>query len=949
LGNFNWLKWTLVEQYVGEDGIIQFRHLLQHLINIGLCPSGTDPSLLLWRLAQSGITRGETQLYSLDIPRFAIRVYFNDDDVSFLNLRRIQELRQRFQSANWLRMRCCRFRNLLADLHSDDPKSAKEARYDFDAATMQALFEKNSYQSISDGVFVPPKCHKATHCFATADFGWFAGESRSCRGVFFVSALSELISGAACAQSCAAMIAAHTFAQTDLGFDSQSGAAMETQTPKLIGLAEITVATISKDKQAFPLGGLSGIELLNYFKQLGTNPYLHLNGIERTTLSDVVNDTVESVRVYSRSAIPTLLFVRSVQSLNAENTRPATASQFHADHVVVAVGAVYNDSDVARFAEKGDDNSGHQTQVLIFVNDPSELPLSPWDQMKLTTRAIICERGTPLRYSEQAVVLPAQVNVPYKTSYSMIGASFLPTVHGVRALAEALDPLTAANSDFVLVRPLWADGQRTKFHLPDEILTFLPACGYELEQKLPQFVGHWIWIEKCHEGQYRFWNSEMPQLSSSALVTPEQAATYLITTLSKGSGGWQFDDSSGSIPVGHPTTIMPPKLGKIVAEDNSRGVITSNGGNDLKQHNGSEQCALAIGLITSFAARDFRTAMEFWPRSVGFGELYAFMHRDEILTTILRLYGSDHGVPPIVDVLSFAEHSPNRAELLDEMCHNITSIRRRELANFSFRCMATYIPTLFGSSRNHANKAISALCFLARLARELNLNKVDDIRTIEIVAGSRIEGLVPVKYSSEAISLGVRLTDTKYFKRVERRLARLCNAVRRIGIDNLAFAIGVEPGPLFALNNIQNVRRFRDILSTDPIQGMVGFNIDIPHCILAGIRPSDVFGDSSIRDLICHFHISDHGIGHLADAVVGDCAFNACVATPAEKMRRFQTWINEANMLAEKRAITAPQMPFSGMVSVEIEAARDAQDVQRSCDIVKRLVANAASRNDQHI
>jgi hypothetical protein len=124
---------------------------------------------------------------------------------------------------------------------------------------------------------------------------------------------------------------------------------------------------------------------------------------------------------------------------------------------------------------------------------------------------------------------------------------------------------------------------------------------------------------------------------------------------------------------------------------------------------------------------------------------------------------------------------------------------------------------------------------------------------------------------------------------------------------------------------------------------MFGINIDIAHCVLAGLSSVEVFSNPVIRDLIYHFHISDHGAGHFADAVIGDCAFNACVGSNEDKWKRFQVWIWNAYELAKTRSQVPSSIPFSGMISVELEGAKYIEDVIDSCASLQVLLTAASS------
>jgi hypothetical protein len=160
-----------------------------------------------------------------------------------------------------------------------------------------------------------------------------------------------------------------------------------------------------------------------------------------------------------------------------------------------------------------------------------------------------------------------------------------------------------------------------------------------------------------------------------------------------------------------------------------------------------------------------------------------------------------------------------------------------------------------------------------------------------------------------------------------------------------SLALELEPGPLFTLNGRpqSSLSKLAKAIDDCPVlRGRVGLNVDIAHYILADISPDVLFKDDAICKRISHFHISDHGLGHFGDAALGHCDFGESRATGGRRSQLLLKWVRAALRYAEKRrnASVADDAPaFSGLISVEIEAAASPNLVQESCDVLKAILA----------
>jgi sugar phosphate isomerase/epimerase len=271
------------------------------------------------------------------------------------------------------------------------------------------------------------------------------------------------------------------------------------------------------------------------------------------------------------------------------------------------------------------------------------------------------------------------------------------------------------------------------------------------------------------------------------------------------------------------------------------------------------------------------------------------------------------------------------------------------------------MPQLYSENPLKAAQARDALCTLAQMREKLK--DAHDIRVIEISAGSRVRGLVPrmsarqlrdvsrgyhdnrkaAKIHKNLTFFTSRRTEAESIRVLIRRLKRVVRHMKRaLGVEDLDFALAleIEPGPLFVLNSIHSVRRVADrIRSEKDLNQVVGFNIDIAHCILAGIQPLDIFDRGIVEDRVCHFHISDHGIGHFGDAPLGDCGFGRWVLSRTDRLGVFTDWLDHANAFAQRVREKAQRRPrFSEVISVELEAVRFPHQIEDSVQTLSELL-----------
>jgi hypothetical protein len=245
--------------------------------------------------------------------------------------------------------------------------------------------------------------------------------------------------------------------------------------------------------------------------------------------------------------------------------------------------------------------------------------------------------------------------------------------------------------------------------------------------------------------------------------------------------------------------------------------------------------------------------------------------------------------------------------------------------------LATFLPEIVagvGCFNPSRQDAVRALANIMTLARHLRQKYGHPVSTVEIVAGSQFESL-----KSDIPSDG----DHKYEVCLETMPAvqsMLCQSLSEAiqltcasGVqrdDCPAIALELEPGGYFTIRNIDSLKSMADALAQTPaISDKVGFNLDISHWRIAGVTIPEIRSNPKVLHRIVHGHFS----GHHRCAHFGDCI-------PAQaEWESFDPWLDLLRELMSPAEMALRQelkLPsFSGCVSVEMEAARNASSVAK--------------------
>ena len=224
---------------------------------------------------------------------------------------------------------------------------------------------------------------------------------------------------------------------------------------------------------------------------------------------------------------------------------------------------------------------------------------------------------------------------------------------------------------------------------------------------------------------------------------------------------------------------------------------------------------------------------------------------------------------------------------------------------------------------------------MIKLARCLQREFDQPVNTIELVAGSRIDGLWPGQHAErdQPSFFASRMSQEAGFGRLLSALGKALSATGPHDGEPLYLAIELEPGPLYLLRDWATLRRLVHEIRCAPDleqhQHMVCVNLDVAHWRVAKIDPDAVLASGQVCERIVHAHLA----GHHANAHFGDCPLGTHVGPEIDATTL--RWVRTLRRIAAARR----GADFPGLyVSLEYEAALNAQLVRASMDELLRLL-----------
>lgn len=882
---------------------------------------------LACRYASSIITRNEAQVFGLSEPRFAIRLYLEDEDgTSFVNLRRIE--RMRAANPRWGR----RLRWLKTT--GKDPIKALPTPKD----RPRELLKEAS--RIADGLLQPPRRliqDRGTWKILQADLGreyGEASESGKLSGTPYVKHI-PLAGGGLCAQ-------AVCFMATALLHEFASG---------LHGLLEVTaLAQHEKIRESEAAGNdvyemqLSGLDyggMTRYFQEVGLRA---IKQVPKTMgyANPAANWTsrndafTAAAHAYLRSGMPMVLTVdvgrlgapaKPEKQLRGGMALPVTKPIFETNG--------YHHSDFDRIHRRTFQHRRDHAVLLVgcredpgattfLVNDPASLPflratteqlaeagyyLSRWDEHSQSRQPDFRELRSlySLPVTPEAVKLPLLWWLP-ESEVDAEDADFETVEHwrdGLFAIVPFLQsgavtmerktiPYVAPAAryrDFRLAQlkdlvPLFAQFLQGEADLPD-----IAWIRSELMTRFGWGEDHWAWIQFVNEPR-SIWvfDAEQALPDDDAEKTADAQRGFLRVGVWRNEDGtWEdvLAPQPATLPA-QPRVVQQPKIQRPDAPS--------------FRFTGLSSCSL-IGL---------NQALEAWKGNTELVELFAFAPDD-----IRELANDRRGRTPL-DWM--AAHS-DRPKAIKEVGERI--LDRCEKAGVQISSLATYLPELANHDPDHAAKPLAALRFLIRLSDVLRGNELDP-ETIQISAGSRIQGVWPGR--SEKPGAGGQVFVANVMNRTTlgtTLLNRLSQMFEELGSSSpIRIAIDLETGPLQLLNDWHALGWFAKQLEapqfSKTLSNRVGFNLDVAlWAFLAGVRPEKIKSESGrrIRSRIAHARISDSGKGRLSPLVPGTL----------HEFSEFDRWLELLEKLNFEEHHNSPG--FSGYVAIDLTATKSAKTI----------------------
>jgi sugar phosphate isomerase/epimerase len=861
-----------------------------------------------FRLAASVVARSEAELYGLSSPRFALRADIGR--MGFVNIRRLQLFAERFE---------CRF-----------PGQGNNHK-----------LRQNILKSIciADSLIVRPKWCSEYHVLGSGLDGLYGEEFGDVESTPFMQ--HTPIGGGMCAQAVCFM-----------------SMVCYAQTANFIPcVAEITHSHQQATGE-MALGGMKVNEVVRFFNEYRRERPCMESGEPiglRASLGFVSAhpDKLAEARValssYLESRVPIVLPVdlyrmwgrlpgkkktRIGESLLLGNRVPIVPKMpeciRESGHMVLLVGS------------KPDTGSNEEKQFL--VNDPASLPFIPASLGDLFEVRQYRPGCGPANLAWQSPMMPIPIT-PSKVKMQLLQTApdkprFLEDDtswmrEGLIDIAKMVNHVNAADPDMRHLPSYGDDSWPGQFRLVDfagdadsieKQLAGFPCHGVRALRHLAtdgRLHAQWYWIQyispkdKSRDPSSLWvWDAQQ-EPSVLAGLSSQKSRDCLKYVLKGDAGEWDvcFSTGAGSADqskratdshVGVPsdTSRMTDGLAcSLISSFASEGVVLSEAGRKA-----SKECA---GFVKSSVVSDE-------PASKLPLELYVFMEPEiQAWKKCLDLkYMPD-------DAVGFL------AELTDEAATRIT--RHLSTSLEKMHCdviaLASFIPEI-SCPDPIRERGVNAVVRLVKMAHTLQ-TLGHCVSVVELVAGSRITGCID-SVSNEESDLSVSFHPPEAAADI--LLSSLKDIVLSFDSMKVRLALELEPGPFFVLGNHKSLVSVAELIAkpdnwmngNDDVSvgkkrsTQVGFNLDIGHWNIAGIDPDWVRYDDAaklVRNRIIHAHLSGHHkTAHFGDIPLEN-SYGECTISPKD----VHPWID---LLREINSEASRELPFSGYVSLELEAAK---------------------------
>ena len=905
---------------IGPQGVKRLKALREWLYGVSSTQS------LEFRYAPSLVARSEAELAGRSMPRFALRAYLDPTTRSFINARRLQLAAD--ASPTWGTRIQWR-----EDWRPFQERGVRLEYVPWQQEQLGDVIRRN--RCIGDSLLVPPARLRERFHILTVNLGHAYGEGQSIDGTPFMQHI-RFSGGGMCAQAACFMAAAllHEAEPDDAG----------SPLPLVHGVADVTAIVADPACNELLLAGLRWPQIRTYFELNGRRADLQRYE-PRANACKPQEFLRVALRAYVASAVPVILPVdigklaHGPDSIYDRNRvvledRPQPAGRHN--HAVVVVAA-------ARAAH-GDE---------FLVNDPATWPFLNARSRDLWAAATPDGDHGPPRFF---AVTPRRVRLTLESGVSPTGDGDVRA--GLFDLAMLIQRVAVARGDVPYVRlPAESPYHPGRFHLArfrdlslgDLLPSAVRPAVAEWVASRPDLASRWCWLQwmpGARLGSIRglpetlwVWDAEFDAGERWRVESRVDMRRYrdlhrsLLGVWERLFHKWRMTYATEPPPSG--TTHAPPPA---PAGDSAAATPASPG-----RAAGAPR-KLEASLISSFTLDGSDVAARDWPPGGVPCEFYAFMHREPELRPpgVVRVADAVGATAELWREHVRAAAAPNSSDAsrpqtrLEAMSRRLVGLFRRRRS--AIAAIASFLPELTSIDDavfERGRDALLCLMQLASLIRTASSGpnaRPGGPRVLEIVAGCRVMSRFPARvvtsHGAQGGAIGEApetvanvLTASQAVDQLHDGLLRVVEHARASGVELTPIALELEPGPLFVLSDLAQMRSLCRRLDApnSPLGPFVGFNLDVAHWSIAGIDPGSLErGAPDVFRRVIHAHISDHGRGHFGDAVLGHVG----LGLRKNGLREFGPWIDLIRRIADRNGQADGRPPFSGLVSVELEACR---------------------------
>ena len=897
--HLNAVSVSVIQSWAEEDWFRDIQDLDEFLLGLDkidtpLSDAKKLASVGTVRFAPSIVGRSEAELFGVSVPRFVWRISLRDG-LSFVNARRLRTFIASAQYDNdreW------------GDRIEDVSRQIQGIRKD----SNKPLDELIGETAIADCVLIAPKRlshYKIVKAPLLVAYGETLSMDRLLWGTPFMKCIN--LGGGLCSQ-------ASCFMASALLHQHASG---------VFGLAEISTYAADPRFDEVCLSGLTNDQISNFFDRI------NLNGTQQKVHPSAAADFIARNDVRAKSVVEFESVLRGYLLSNIPLILPTDQRRLAGKIDIPEKQSIYYQNDLNVASEFLVHKPYPHSVVLVacsikpeehsfLINDPSAFPFLTASAEQIAE--IGADYATPASTDEWPFetrdnrsfisVTPKAVRLALSWWREPNQGAYLP---GLAQIAHEDNPLlTKILPDVPLHLPARSESRsfllttvgelgRRKASILSNLSEFyveglkpeFDRVAEELKRHLGWSDKHWVWVHTTKEA---IWFHDAEQ------ALPTDAKVYY----TKRFEGTSADANRAFLRC----LLYLLDLKATVTLFKPQGLAQSSE-DDTARYVNKSLANLRPSLISSFSVNGIKEAAAHWPSAISNVELYAFMQADaDILPDILA---------PSRDRIKRHTAAEKMAALLgnDGLVSLVADRINNAFNGKQIVAIATFLPELMAMEKNTDawKTAQEALKFLIQLSRDLNSRFSHKIETIELVAGSRIDGIWRGIRQSDFVYVANKLQQEKVFDRFFERIESVAEFAAKD--QKIQLAVELEPGPLFCLDNRDNLELFCSRLASHKtpmaIRQTVGLNLDIPHwALLSGIDVDWVTAHDHVRSSIIHAHISDHSSGHFGDNVL----------TSINPVTRFKPWLNLLSDLQKERGRRS--LTYSGFVSCELEACKNA-------------------------